>query len=156
MQFFHLRDDESKEWHNYLVVSLSKEEFAAVQTQFKSQIPKFSAWAMILKGKPYIVFEYGGTICLSEAFGSGETLGDKLAVGDVLTVVLTDKPQDQLFVFSERNLTVNFSLGDVIVYPFTYTKEMGQIYDFYKHYLSLKENKTGVEIKKKSKSLSLR
>jgi len=127
---FSLKRDEKKDWQNYLWVPLSKEEFVAVQVQFKSQIPKFSSSAMIRKGNPYIVFEYGRTICLSEAFGSGETLGDKLVVGDVLTVVLTDKSQDQLFVFSVSNLTVDFSLDDVIVYLFTYTNEMWQIYGF--------------------------
>ena len=151
-----MRDDETKSWHNYLVVPLGKEELDAIRMRFESQVPQLSCWAMIRKGKPYVVFEYGGSICLSEAFGSGETLGDKLAVGDVVTVVLTDKPQEQLFVFSEGNLTLNFSLDEVIVYPFTYNKEMEATYDFYKHYKQVKENKTDVDMKKKSKRLSLR
>lgn len=156
MQFFHMRDDETKSWHNYLVVQLGTAEFDAIQTRFDSQVPKLSCWAMIKKGQPYVVFEYGGSICLSEAFGSGETLGDKLVVGDVITVVLTDKPQEQLFVFSEGNLSLNFSLDEVIVHPFTYNKEMEVTYDFYTHYKEVKENKTGVDMKKKSKRLSLR
>jgi hypothetical protein len=156
MQFFHMRDDETKSWHNYLVIPLGKEEFSALQARFDSQVPKLSCWAMIRKGRPYVVFDYGGTICFSETFGSGETLGDKLTVGDVLTVILTDKPQDKLFLFSKDSLVLNFGLEEVIVYPFTYNKEMEEIYDFYKHYANLKDNKTNITIKKKSKRLSLR
>jgi hypothetical protein len=156
MQFFHMRDDETKSWHYYLVVPIGKAEFDALRTRFDSQVPKFSCWAMIKKGRPFVVFDYGGSICFSEAFGSGETLGDKLVAGDILTVILTDKPQDQLFLFSEGRLALNFNLDEVIVYPVTYTKEMEEIYEFYKHYLKVKENKTSVEIKKKSKHLSLR
>ena len=151
-----MRDDETKSWHNYLVLPLSKDEFAALQSRFESQVPKLSCWVTIRKGRPFIVFEYGGAICLSEAFGSGETLGDKLAVGDIVTVVLTDKPQDQLFVFSEGKVNLNFNIEDVLVHPFTYTKEMESIYEFYKNYINIKENKTSVVVKKKSKRLSLR
>ena len=141
MQFFHIRDDETKSWHNYLVVPLSKEGFSALRTQFESHVPNFSCWALLKKGQPYIVFDYGGAVCLSEAFGSGETLGDKLAAGDVVTVVLTDKPQEQLFVFSEGNLTLNFSLDEVIVYPFTYNKEMETTYVFTSTTNKLKKTK---------------
>lgn len=103
-----MRDDETKTWHNYLVLPLSKDEFVTLQSRFETQVPKLSCWATIRKGRPFIVFEYGGTICLSEPFGSGETLGDKLAVGDIVTVVLTDKPQDQLFVFFRRQSELKF------------------------------------------------
>jgi len=147
MQFFHMRDDETKSWHNYLVL---------FRLGLIVRYLKLSCWALIRKGRPYVVFDYGGTICLSETFGSGETLGDKLTVGDVLTVILTDKPQDKLFLFSKDSLVLNFGLEEVIVYPFTYNKEMEEIYDFYKHYANLKDNKTNITIKKKSKRLSLR
>jgi hypothetical protein len=156
MQFFHMRDDESKNWRNYLVIQLGKEEFDALKTRFDSQVPRFSCWAIIRKGNPYIVFEYGGTICLSESFGSGETLGDKLTVGDVVTVILTDKPQDQLFVFANNTLDLKFSLEEVIAYPLTYTEEMEQIYDFYLQYAKIKDNKREITLKNKSKRLGFR
>ncbi len=156
MQFFCLRDEESRSWRNYLVVQLGKEEFSSLKTRFNTQVPKLGSWAIIRNGKPFIVSEYGGAICLNEAFGSGETLGDKLAVGDILTVILTDKPQNQLFASSGGSLKLNFSLDDVIVYPVTYTKEMEQIYDFYRRFTTLKDSNSEVAVKNKSKRLSLR
>lgn len=143
-----MRDDESKNWQNNLVMQVSKEEYSSLKTKFDSEVPKLACWAVIRNGNPYIVFEYGGSIRLSEEFGSGETLGDKLGVGDIVTVILTDKPQDQLFVLSEGSLKINFNLEDVIAYPFTYTKEMEQAYEFYSHYTKLKGGDRKVEIKK--------
>ncbi len=156
MQFFRLRDEESRSWRNYLVIELGKEEFSSLKARFDTQVPKLGSWAVIRNGKPFIVSEYGGAICLSEAFGSGETLGDKLVVGDILTVILTDKPQNQLFASSADSLKLNFGLADVIVYPVTYTKEMEQIYDFYRHFTTLKDGDREVAVKNKSKRLSLR
>jgi hypothetical protein len=119
-------------------------------------VPKLSCQAIIHNGNPYVVFEYGASICLSEAFGSGETLGEKLVAGDIVTIILTDKPQDQLFSSSSVNLALNFNLNEVIIYPFTYTKEMEQIYDFYRQYVNLKDSNSKIAIKSKSKRLSLR
>lgn len=148
MQFFHMREDDSKNWHNYLVIQTSKDEFQGLKTRFETQTPKLAYSALIRGGHPYIVFEYGAAVCLSEAFGSGDTLGDKLSVGDIVTVILTDKPQDQLFAHSEGGLKLNFNLEDVIAYPFTYTKEMEQIYEVYKHHTKMQDGNRKIEIKK--------
>jgi hypothetical protein len=156
MQFFRLRDDESRNWRNHLIVQLGKEEFNALKTRFDTQVPKLTCQAIIRNGNPYVVFEYGGSICLSEAFGSGETLGEKLVAGDIVTIILTDKQPNQLFSSSGEGLALNFGLDQVIIYPFTYTKEMEQIYDFYRHSTHLKENKTDLTSKTKSKRLSFR
>jgi fructoselysine-6-P-deglycase FrlB-like protein len=83
-------------------------------------------------------------------------LSEKLNVGDIVTVILTDKAQDQLFVFNDNNLTLNFSLEEVVVYPFTYTKEMEQIYEFYSNYTKLKDTNRQISLKNKSKRLALR
>lgn len=148
MQFFHLREDETKTWRNYLVIQTKPEDFAALKTRFETQPPKLGCWAMIRNGNPYLVFDYGGTISLSETFGSGETLGDKLEVGDVVTVILTDKPQDQLFTITNNALALNFDLSEVIAYSFAYTKELEHIYEFYRHYSKLKDSDGKVQIKK--------
>jgi hypothetical protein len=83
-------------------------------------------------------------------------LGEKLQPGDIITVILTDKPQDQLFVLTDNKLTVNFGLEEVTVYPFTYTKEMEQIYEFYTHYTNIKDSNNQIAVKNKTKRLSLR
>lgn len=151
-----MRDDESKNWHNYLIMQVPREEFSALKAKFEEQVPKLACWAIIRNGNPFIVFEYGGTIRLNEEFGSGETLGDKLFAGDIATVILTDKAQNELFTPVEGNLKLNFNLEDVIIYAFTYTKEMEQVYGFYKHYINIKETKRDITIKNKPKRLSLR
>ena len=145
MQFFHMRDDETKTWHNYLIIQVPTQEYG----NLKSKVNQASVgcWPVIQNGKPTIVFGYGATINLSEAFGSGETLGEKLQPGDIVTVILTDKPQDQLFVLTDNKLTLNFALEEVTVYPFTYTKEMEQIYDFYAHYANIKDSNNQIAVK---------
>jgi hypothetical protein len=155
MQFFRMRDNESKSWRNYLIVQLPKEEYSAIHSRFGSQTPKLSCGAIIRDGVPYVVFEYGGKVSLSETFGSGQTLGDKLFPGDLVTVILSDKPGEQLFVSSEGALKLSFSLDEVIVYVFTYTKEMEQIYDFYSHYIKVKEDSQEASTKRKNR-LSLK
>jgi len=103
-----------------------------------------------------LVFGYGASINLSESFGSGETLGEKLHAGDVVTVILTDKSGDQLFTRKDGGLTLNFALEDVTVYLFTYTKEMEQLYDFYISYRKRKEDDSQIAEKGKTKRLGFR
>jgi hypothetical protein len=153
MRFFHMRDDETKNWHNYLIIQVPAQEYNTLKAKVTQSV---ICWPVIQNGKPTIVFAYGATINLNEAFGSGQTLGEKLQPGDIVTVILTDKPQDQLFLLKDNNLTLNFDLEEVTVYPFIYTKEMEQIYDFYQHYTHLKEDKSDLTSKTKSKRLSFR
>ncbi len=143
-----MRDDETKNWHNYLIIPMGQEEFRALKTRFETQAPKLGCGVVLRRGSPQIVFDYGGVISLSEEFGSGETLGDKLSAGDIVTVILTDKQQP--FMPSEMGLKLDFNIEEVIVYPFTYTKEMEQTYQFYVHYTKLKGSKVDL---KKSKGL---
>jgi len=146
-----MRDEESNSWHTYLIVQLPKEDFDALCARFESQVPKLACHPILRSGCPYVVFEYGGAVNLSEEFGSGETLGDKLQVGDIVTVILTDQPQSQLFSQSEGEVKLNFSLKDVLAYPFTYSKEMENLYEFYRSYSNLK----GGQIKNKSRPRKL-
>ena len=150
MQFFNMRDDETKNWHNYLIMQVPKEEFNTLKTKFDTQVPKLDCWPMIRNGTPCIVFEYGGVICLSETFGSGQTLGEKLNVDDIITVILTDKQQNHLFLKKDNRLSLNFNLEEVIVYTFTYTKEMEQTYEIFTHFKNLKQGNSEVAVKNNS------
>lgn len=98
------------------------------------------------------MFEYGGAVDLSEEFGSGETLGDKLQVGDIVIVILTDQPQSQPFSQTEGEVKLNFKLKYVVAYPFTDTKEMENLYEFYLAYSNLKDGDRQL-VKKSKKSL---
>jgi hypothetical protein len=154
MQFFQMRDTESKTWHNYLVIQVSKEGYLSLKATI-TQSP-VACWPVIQNGKPTLVFGYGASINLSEEFGSGETLGEKLHASDIVTVILTDKSNDQLFTRKEDGLALNFALEEVTVYLFTYTKEMEQLYEFYTNYRNLKEDNSQIETKNKTRRLSFR
>ncbi len=151
-----MRDAETKSWHNYLIVQLPKPDFDNLKTRFEMQVPKLACSPIMRKGHPTLVFEYGGTVDLSEEFGSGETLGDKLQVGDVVTVILTDQPQNQIFSQTQEGPKLNLNLTDIVAYPFTYTKEMENLYEVYSAYSSLKSGDRELKIKPNSKRLSFR
>lgn len=152
MQFFHMRDDENKNWHNYLIIQVPTQEYNSLKAKITQSV---ACWPVIQNGKLTLVFGFGAIINLSEAFGSGETLGEKLHSGDVVTVILTDKPQDQLFLIKDGVLSLNFNIADVIAYPFTYTKEMVETYEVYDSFAKLIDNNL-IDLKNKTKRLSLR
>jgi hypothetical protein len=154
MQFFQMRDTESKTWRNYLVIQVSKEGYLSLKAAI-AQSP-VACWPVIQNGKPTLVFGFGASINLSEAFGSGETLGEKLHTNDVVTVILTDKSSDQLFTKKEDGLALNFALEEVTVYLFSYTKEMEQLYEFYTSYRNHKEGNSQIEAKSKTRRLVFR
>jgi hypothetical protein len=153
MQFFHMRDDETKNWHNYLIIQVLTQEYNNLKAKITQSV---ACWPVIQNGKLTLVFGFGATINLGEAFGSGETLGEKLHPGDIITVILTDKPQDQLFLIKDGVLSLNFNISDVIAYPFTYSKEMEEAYEVYVSFTRLKDADSPVALKNKTKRLSLR
>ena len=152
MQFFHMRDDETKVWHNYLVIQVPTQEYNHLKAKVTQSV---ACWPVIQNGKITLVFGFGATINLSEAFGSGETLGEKLHPGDIVTVILTDKPQEQLFQIKDGVPNLNFNLADVIAFPFTYTKEMEEAYDVYVSFTRIKDADNPVALKNKKGRLSL-
>lgn len=155
MQFFQMQDNENKTWQNYLTIQVSKEGYLSLKA--KVTHASINCWPVIQNGKPTVVFGYGANINLSEAFGSDETLGDKLHPGDIVTVILTDKPQEQLFTKKDTGLGLNFTLEEVTIHPFTYTKEMEQIYDTYQSFTNLKmDSNSQVAAKEKTKHLGFR
>jgi hypothetical protein len=154
MQFFQMNYGEARNWYNYLIIPMETGEFWALKERFETQIPKLGSTVVVRGGKPFIVFEYGGAIDLSEQFGSGDTLGDKLNAGDIITVILTD--HNQPFTPSETGVKINLNIDHIIAYPLTYTKEMERTYEFYVHYNNLKGGNRQLKIKSKSKRLSFR
>jgi hypothetical protein len=156
MQFFRMRDEETQTWHNYLIVQLSEEEFESLKSRFDTQVIKLTCNPVVRNGKPYVVFDYGGAVNLSEAFSSGETLSDKLQVGDIVTVILTDQPQSQLLSQEDGTVKLNFDMAEIIAYPFTYSKEMEQLYEFYRIHSNLKSSERQLKVKRKTKKLSFR
>jgi hypothetical protein len=152
MQFFHMRDDETKTWHNYLVIQVPTQEYNHLKAKVTQSV---TCWPVIQNGKITLVFGFGATINLSEAFGSGETLGEKLHASDIVTVILTDKSQEQLFLMKDGTLNLNFNLSDIVAFPFTYTKEMEEAYEVYVNFTRIKDTDNPVALKNKKGRLSL-
>jgi len=124
--------------HNYLILQLEKKQFEDMKKLCIEHIPSISCSAVIRKGHPSIAVDYGfggflkSTIPLDEVFCSDETLGDKLKVGDVLTVILTTHPQDKVITLSKKKKSFNVPLEEIFAFSFKYTKEMDEIYTFHK------------------------
>ena len=123
--------------HDYLILSLTKKQFEDMRELCEKQIPSISCSAVIRKGHPFIVVDYGfggflkSTIRLDEVFYSGEKLGDKLKVGDVITVILTAHPQDKVITLSKKKVSFNVPLEEILAFSFKYSEEMDEIYTFY-------------------------
>ncbi len=134
--------------HNYLILSLEKKQFERIRELCEEYIPSISCSAVIRKGHPFIAVDYGFwgsfkyAIPLDEVFYSGEKLGDKLKVGDVLTVILTAHPQDRVITLSKKKVSFNVPLEEILAFSFEYTKEMDEIYTFYKLIQRLQSTRT--------------
>jgi hypothetical protein len=145
MQFFYMTDQFTGIEHTYLILPLTEKQFESMKKVSDEIIPLVTCSAMIRKGHPCIVFDYGimgdvkSTLPLDEVFESGERLGDKFKVVDVLTVILTAKPQDKVITSSKEKVTFNVSLDEIIAFSFSYTLEMEEIYAFYNLFQRVKQ-----------------
>ncbi len=96
MQFFTVVD-ESNIKHKVLVVPLTSEEMNELMAQCKTCMPSISVSAMVQMGHPYVIVDFGAggsyktALALDEESEDGDKIGDELAVGDLLTVILTSK-----------------------------------------------------------------
>lgn len=138
MQFAHIIDEFTGIQHNYLILPLEKEQFESTKKLFEKYIPAISCSAVLRNGHPYIIIDYGfgghfkSTIPLDETFYSGENLGDKFDIGEVVTIILTDRPQDKVITLSKKGVSFEVPLEELIAFSLTYTEEMAEIYTFYK------------------------
>jgi len=146
VQFVYITDEKTETEHAYLILPFGKEEFETIKEMCSKHIPLITCCAILRNGHPYIVIDYGfggtlkATIPLDDRFDSGDLLGDKFNVGNVVTVILTDRPQDRVIDLKKKDV-FNVTLDEIIAYSFTYTEEMQEIYALYRYYQRLKGNK---------------
>ena len=135
MQFFTLAD-ESKIKHKILVIPLSDTEMNEVSGQCAKCMPSISISSMIQMGHPYVVVDFGGgdawktAISIDEASEDGHKVGDELAVGDVLTVILTSKTR--AVNVSKDKVYMSVPLEEVLAFSFLYTADMAENYALFK------------------------
>jgi hypothetical protein len=137
MQFFTVKD-ESNIKRKVLLLALSDTEMNEVSGQCAKCMPSIAISSLIQLGHPYVIVDFGGAdawktaIALDEISEDGHKIGDELAMGDVLTVILTSK--SKAANISKDKIYMKVPLEDVLVFSFLYTADMAQNYAIYKTY----------------------
>jgi hypothetical protein len=141
MQFFTVQD-ESNVKLKVLLLPLTDTEMNEVSGQCAKCMPSISISSLIQLGHPYVIVDFGGVdawktaIALDEVSEDGHKVGDELALGDVLTVILTSK--SKAANISKDMVYLKVPLEDVLVFSFLYTADMAQNYAIYKMYQKTK------------------
>jgi hypothetical protein len=137
LQFLTVPDRSTGAYHYYIVDQIEEQLFQHLKELWERQIPVVSGSAVIRKGCPIISIDYGipyltSAIPLDEVFESGDRLGDKLTVGDIIVVVLTDHAQDKVVTYSKKKVRLEVPIEDILVFSLRYTEEMSEIYSFFR------------------------
>ena len=137
MQFFTVTD-ESNVKHKVLVVPLSGVEMNELMAQCKECMPSISVSSMVQNGHPYVIVDFGAggsyktALALDEESEDGHKVGDELAIGDLLTVILTSKAK--AVKVSKDKVYMNVPLKEVLAFSFLYTADMAENYALFKMY----------------------
>jgi hypothetical protein len=137
MQFLAVTD-RSNIKHKVLVVPLSEAGMNELMAQCKECMPSISVSSMVQMGHPYVIvdFGHGGSyktaIALDQESEDGDKVGDELAVGDILTVILT--ANDKALKVSKDKVYMNVSLEQILAFSFLYTADMAENYILFKMY----------------------
>ena len=130
MKFFTLLDESSTK-RKILVVPLSETEMNAVTGQCAKCMPSITVSSLVQSGHPYAIADFGGAdswktaIPLDEASEDGHKIGSELTLGDVLTVILTSKPQE--IKITKDKVYMNIPLEEVLIFSFLYREPLGAI-----------------------------
>jgi hypothetical protein len=131
MQFFTV-NDESNIKHKVLIVPLNDTEMNELAGQCKECMPSISVSTLVQNGHPYVIVDFGvgvswkTAVPLDKASEDGHKIGDELAVGDVLTVILTSKPK--AVRISKDKVYMSVPLEEVLAFSFQYTADMAENY----------------------------
>ncbi len=108
------------------------------QANAQNVCPQSLISSLVQMGHPYVIIDFGGgdawktAIALDEESEDGHKLGDELAMGDTLTVILTSKAK--AMNISEDKVYMNVPLEDVLAFSFLYTADIAENYALYKMY----------------------
>ena len=135
MQFFTVTDETNIK-HKVLVVPLSDIEMNELSGQCKECMPSISVSTLVQNGHPYVILDFGAGVSwktavpLDKASEDGHKIGDELAIGDVLTVILTSKTK--AVRISKDKVYMNVPLEEVLAFSFLYTADMAENYALFK------------------------
>ncbi len=137
MKFFTVTDQSSVK-HKVLVVPLSEREMLELGGQCEKCMPSISVSSLVQNGHPYVIVDFGagGTwktvIALDEESEDGHRVGDELAVGDVLNVILASDAG--AVNMSKDRVYMNVPLEAVLAFSFLYTADIAENYALFKLY----------------------
>ncbi len=134
MQFFTVTDQSSIK-HKVLVIPLSQTDLNEVVGQCEKCMPSIAVSSLIQVGHPYIIADFGGggwktAIPLDQESEDGHRVGDELALGDALNVILTSE-KAALRVSGEK-VYMNVPLEAVLAFSIIYTADMAENYALFK------------------------
>ncbi len=134
MKFFTVTDSTSIN-HKVLVVPLNPKEMAELVGQCDKCMPSIHISSLVQMGHPYVVFDFGAdawktAIALDEESEDGHRVGDELAVGDVLNVILTSDAS--AVSVSRDKVYMNVPLEAVLAFCFLFTADIAENYALFK------------------------
>ncbi len=135
MRFFTVTDQTSID-HKVLLISLSKNEMNELSGQCERCMPSIAISSLLQRGHPYVIVDFGGegawktAIPLDEESQDGHKIGEELAIGDVLNVVLTS--EENAMKSSNEKVYMNVPVGSILAFSFLYTAEMAENYALFK------------------------
>jgi hypothetical protein len=134
MQFFTVTDQSSIK-HKILVIPLNQKEMVQLVGECEKCMPSISISSIVQIGHPYVVVDFsGGTwktaIALDKESEDGHRIGDELAIGDVLNVILTADPQ-AVTVLGDKAY-MNVPLESILAFSFLYTADIAENYALFK------------------------
>jgi hypothetical protein len=137
MQFLTVTDESSVK-HKVLVIPLSQTEMNELVGKCEKCMPSIAISSLVQIGHPYVIVDFGGggawktAIALDKESEDGHRVGDELAVGDVLNVILTSEPK--AVRVSRDKVYMNVPLEAVLAFSFIYTADMAENYALFKMY----------------------
>jgi hypothetical protein len=134
MQFFTVTDQSSVK-HKILIIPLNQKEMTQLVGQCEKCMPSISISSIIQIGHPYVIIDFGGgtwktAIPLDQESEDGHKIGDELAMGDVLNVILTSDPQAVMVQGDKAYM--NVPLESILAFSFLYTADIAENYALFK------------------------
>ncbi len=134
MQFFTVTDQSSVK-HKVLVIPLSQQDMNEVAGQCQKCMPSVYVSSMIQTGHPYLILDFGAdawktAIPLDERSEDGDKVGDELAIGDVLDVILTADPK--AIRVSGEKAYMNVPLEAMMAFSILITADIAETYALFK------------------------
>jgi hypothetical protein len=135
MQFYTVKDKDDFV-HKILVVHLDQTHMNEVVGQCEKCMPSIKISSLVQMGHAYVIVDFSDewktAIPLDQISEDGHRIGDELAIGDVLSVILTS--DKNAMRTSKGKVYMNVPIEAILAFSFLYTTEMAENYALFKMY----------------------